>query len=224
MFTPPGRKALCGKGFGCLTNKKHGFTLAEILISLLILGVIASLTIPSLIQNTHKKEEVVKLKKTLSVLNQAYATNYAMTGENLHLEGEYDDIYPEEAIKTMLKKYISVDSSYNGYGFRTTDGIVIFPADPAGNSECTGMECVNINGNGKCGAEVLVFTTSKTASSSYVSNWMGGGETGEGSWWGDTGSLGNINGVYGFICAADRCAPTEKTAAIMNSTDPTKSE
>ena len=43
-------------------EKKPAFTLAEVLITLGIIGVVASMTIPTLIQN-HKKTEVVsKLK------------------------------------------------------------------------------------------------------------------------------------------------------------------
>lgn len=52
--------------------KKSGFTLAEVLITLLIIGVVASLTIPSLINDTNKAEYVTKLKKEQTVLNQAF--------------------------------------------------------------------------------------------------------------------------------------------------------
>ena len=47
-----------------------GFTLAEVLIALVIIGVISAITISSLIQNTQKQEFVSSLKKTYSVLSQ----------------------------------------------------------------------------------------------------------------------------------------------------------
>ena len=50
---------------------KNGFTLAEVLITLVIVGVIAALTIPTVVNNTKKQEYVTKLKKTYSSLAQA---------------------------------------------------------------------------------------------------------------------------------------------------------
>ena len=50
---------------------KNGFTLAEVLITLVIIGVVAAMTIPTLINNTKKQEYVAGLKKAYSVLSQA---------------------------------------------------------------------------------------------------------------------------------------------------------
>ena len=62
--------------------KKLGFTLAEVLITLMILGVIAAMTVPSLIQDTQGKEQVVLMKKGHSMLNQAVTMNYALEQED----------------------------------------------------------------------------------------------------------------------------------------------
>ncbi len=60
----------------CLSNlvssKKVAFTLAEVLITLGIIGVVAAMTIPTLISNYNEKQTVTKLKKVYSTLNQAY--------------------------------------------------------------------------------------------------------------------------------------------------------
>ena len=53
------------------TNLK-GFTLAEVLITLGIIGVVAALVMPPLIQNYREKEMVTRLKKAYSVLSTAY--------------------------------------------------------------------------------------------------------------------------------------------------------
>ncbi len=65
-------------------TKKHGFTLAEVLITLGIIGVVAAMTIPTLIANTNSAKFRAQFKKTLSTLNQAalmgqaqYDMNYA---------------------------------------------------------------------------------------------------------------------------------------------------
>lgn len=52
--------------------KKYGFTLAEVLITLGVIGVVAALTIPILMQNTNEKATVSALKKAYSTLSQAY--------------------------------------------------------------------------------------------------------------------------------------------------------
>ena len=54
-----------------LQNIKDGFTLAEVLITLVIVGVIAAMTIPTLMNNTNKQEYVSRLKKTYSTMAQA---------------------------------------------------------------------------------------------------------------------------------------------------------
>ncbi len=51
---------------------KKSFTLAETLVVLMIIGVIGSLTIPSLIKNYNERQTVVKLKKFYSEINQAF--------------------------------------------------------------------------------------------------------------------------------------------------------
>lgn len=50
---------------------KKAFTLAEVLITLGIIGIVAALTLPNLIGSYKKQETVSRLKKTYSILNQA---------------------------------------------------------------------------------------------------------------------------------------------------------
>jgi len=51
--------------------KKSGFTLAEILITLTVIGVVAALTIPTLLQNTNQAELISAWKKTFGDIAQA---------------------------------------------------------------------------------------------------------------------------------------------------------
>lgn len=53
-------------------NKKVGFTLSEVLLVLSVIGVVAALTIPTLVQKVGSDQNVVRLKKTYSVLSQAF--------------------------------------------------------------------------------------------------------------------------------------------------------
>ena len=59
-------------------TKRFGFTLAEVLITLGIIGVVAAMTIPTLISNTNGAQFKTGFKKALSTLNQAVIMNLAM--------------------------------------------------------------------------------------------------------------------------------------------------
>lgn len=65
-----------------LRYKSTAFTLAEVLITLLIIGVVAGLVIPALIADTEKAETAVQVKKYQSVLSQAV----------LNIKNEYGSI------------------------------------------------------------------------------------------------------------------------------------
>ena len=61
-----------------IMTKRFGFTLAEVLITLGIIGVVAAMTIPTLISNTNGAQFKSAYKKALSSLNQAVLMNVAM--------------------------------------------------------------------------------------------------------------------------------------------------
>jgi len=55
-----------------MKNFKQGFTLAEVLITLGIIGVVAAMTLPTLIQKHQKKVLATKFKQSLSILTQGF--------------------------------------------------------------------------------------------------------------------------------------------------------
>ncbi len=57
--------------------KRKAFTLAEVLITLGIIGVVAALTIPTLIQNSNSRKFVTQFKKSVSTLDQAAISAHA---------------------------------------------------------------------------------------------------------------------------------------------------
>lgn len=54
------------------SQQKYAFTLAEVLITLGIIGVVAALTLPSIIAHKKEKETAARLKKVYSTLSQAH--------------------------------------------------------------------------------------------------------------------------------------------------------
>lgn len=81
--------------------KKAAFTLAEVLITLGIIGVVAAMTMPSLIQNYQEKATVTKLKKCYSLVSQAYVSI-------LNDEGGSDTLQAGDDLEMMEKfgKYL----------------------------------------------------------------------------------------------------------------------
>lgn len=63
------------------TKVKCGFTLAEVLITLGIIGVVAAITIPTLIHTYYEKQTVSRLLETTSILSQAIKTSEEEYGE-----------------------------------------------------------------------------------------------------------------------------------------------
>lgn len=61
--------------------KNKAFTLAEVLITLGIIGIVAALTLPSVITKYQKKQTVAQLKVVYSILNQAVARSIVDNGE-----------------------------------------------------------------------------------------------------------------------------------------------
>ena len=72
---------------------KYGFTLAEVLITLVVIGVIAAMTIPTLINKTQNQEFVSRLKKTYSTLAQVTTQIVADRGAPINWVTSTDDIY-----------------------------------------------------------------------------------------------------------------------------------
>ena len=85
--------------------KNIGFTLAEVLITLGILGVVAALTMPALIGNYKKQQSIQQVKKIYSVLGQAFNHAVADYGDS----SEWDTITPATAssyFDTYWKPYL----------------------------------------------------------------------------------------------------------------------
>ena len=63
------------------SHKRTAFTLAEVLITLGIIGVVSAITLPALVQNYQKYVTVNRLKKEYSVISNAFVTSQEENGE-----------------------------------------------------------------------------------------------------------------------------------------------
>ena len=108
-----------GRGLG--RGGKVAFTLAEVLITLGIIGVVAAMTLPSLIQNYQKKALATQTQKFYSMMSQAvkqYMADYGVDDlRNTPLASDnYDDVKSPEVIASFrgfATKYLKVVKECN---------------------------------------------------------------------------------------------------------------
>lgn len=85
---------------------KLAFTLSEVLITLGIIGIVAALTIPHVIDNYKKQVTVAKLQKAYTTLNQAFKQSEVDNGSSEFWQ-ETDKISVDEYFNTYWKKYFN---------------------------------------------------------------------------------------------------------------------
>lgn len=117
------------------TNRYKAFTLAEALITLVIIGVIAALTIPAILVNTEQHEYKSALKKALSTLNQVIELNIALEGYGPIEAGYMTDAGgsggpdAEDSLFMMFKNRMNVISTSASYDWGATKNYAFFTAD-----------------------------------------------------------------------------------------------
>ena len=96
-----------------------GFTLAEVLITLSILGVVAAISIPNIIQQYQKRVTVTKLQKVYSELNKAVTNIKLLTGCQTLTCAGLGDIESKEITEDFIKKAgFKNYSSFGGGGYQ----------------------------------------------------------------------------------------------------------
>jgi len=150
---------------------KFGFTLAEVLITLGIIGVVAAMTLPVLIQKHQKKVTVTKLKKAYTTIANAF--NMAAAEH-----GSIDGIFPigaavvAEDVKSFFNDYlfkylnnpVMHDNRY--YPVQCANGFNIYFLN---KNSCTTTNFATTYGSGR----VLFSTTSgdEVAYFVYIMAW-----------------------------------------------------
>lgn len=168
-----------GGGAYCLNFFYKGFTLAEVLITLGIIGVVAALTIPNLIVSHRKNVLATRLAKLYSSLNQAMVRAQSDNGECQYWDfGDINNHRDANIMKLWWNKYFEnyipnvvhseIDASENsgngGYKVYFKDGsalriealtgtyarIILYP-----NAKITGKFLIDIND--KAGKDYFMF-------------------------------------------------------------------
>ncbi len=95
--------------------KKKGFTLAEVLVTIMIVGVLCVMLIPQLMTNTAQQEHITVYKKAVAILGHAIEQSYALDGEDASCFTGANFIH-------LMTRKLNV-SSHIGNTIYTADGI-----------------------------------------------------------------------------------------------------
>ena len=114
------------------------FTMAEVLITLGIVGIVAAMTLPSLIKNYQKKVTAERLKQTYSLLKQAILLSEAQNGElkdwvlpvsenpsDTKATEKFVRYYIEPYIQTIHRDTLKSSGAPYVYNYYTNDGKLI---------------------------------------------------------------------------------------------------
>ena len=166
-------------------NKRYitpGFTLAEVLITLGIIGVVAAMTIPALTAKYRSKVAVTQLKKMYSVMSQALLYT-------VQEEGNYSTTIPYDSTESVKSWYYDTLKPY----LKITNECI----NKAGCWADTGTKLLNgntpkwNNGNVGIGSGIVIFNT--TDGYSVIIDSFASGDA---EFWGADIESGNFIVIY----------------------------
>ncbi|MBR1977009.1 prepilin-type N-terminal cleavage/methylation domain-containing protein [bacterium] len=131
-------------------NKKSAFTLAEVLLVLAIIGVIAAVTIPAIMQQSSEKKFAALAKKTMSTLQNAIDLKMATVpvGPGDLQMGLLEWLLDGEDDGTNTLKGVKVNNNSSTIQF--PDGVIVYwgnalkctnPTTPTDRLGCNGTTC-----------------------------------------------------------------------------------
>lgn len=154
-----------------IKNNK-AFTLAEVLITIGIIGVVAAMTIPTLLSNYTKKRTITKLQRAISVLNQAYRQSVDDVGDSID---EAYNMGTENYINTYWAPYIKINQickTYSDCGYKSntpfynTDGKTLQGSAAFIQNSRIGIRTMD-------GFTYIIFTSSwKAGEFNIPTNWV----------------------------------------------------
>ena len=145
---------------------KKGFTLAEVLITLLIVGIVAALTIPSVIANAQQQEFKTGLKKAVNALNEAITIGIQKDSDNLSNINPVDFLPRHMNIIKINRNWDYKITHGNNMSFYTTDGMRFDLRDANGDLTFPLHENNNVyagmRSGSYCGSYGLLNNSNKT--------------------------------------------------------------
>ena len=159
-----------------MTRRHFGFTLAEVLITLGIIGVVAAMTMPTLINSTQGAQYKAAYKKALSAISQGVTLNVALddnsfgTVTTAGTEGKAPSVQSPstvgEIIGTRMNVVKAATDGESGYGTTGTDNKITLPASLKNVKTSI---CTQTTGSGETAVtKVVDCSTDEGATNTYA--------------------------------------------------------
>ena len=170
-----------------------GFTLAEVLITLGIIGVVAAMTMPTLINSTQGAQYKTAFKKSLTVLSQAVVMNIALNDYDLSqvVAGtnptDTKDAGGAQSLYDIFHNRLNIVREASGKNFNTEAGsseqwIIVSDTDAAERTTFAGEQ-----------------THGNANASTFTASLAGAGADGAASTWPETTTILMMNDGIAFI-------------------------
>ena len=153
-------------------KKLNAFTLAEVLITLGVIGVVAAVTLPTLVQNYKKQVATARLKNFYSTMQQAILMSEAVNGPSKDWEfsravydsnGVYDSVGNRTFVYNFISKYLLPYMNYDKITKETNKDIELYFKDASvikfGHGSCIDLR-YDINGTSNpniIGRDIFTF-------------------------------------------------------------------
>ena len=182
--------------------RNFGFTLAEVLITLGIIGVVSAITIPNLMENVRNRDLQVQLKKTYSEWNQIsmsfmeeheqsipdYAAKYGVDAMITELQKQGSNLTTKPyQVYTFSGAKTNISCDLFGYRSDLSGKYILFDDKPVNGYNGPRL-CIDLNGNKKpniLGVDIFnfQFTTdghiipegAEHPDNNYIYSWQGSG-------------------------------------------------
>ena len=105
--------------------KKVGFTLAEVLITLTIIGVVAMMTLPALMTNVQEQQAITGLKKGINTLTEAGQMNAAVAGYDYSSVTSAGADDGDQSLVNLFTSRLQVDLTMSNIGTSSGNGTAI---------------------------------------------------------------------------------------------------
>ena len=115
-------------------TKRFGFTLAEVLITLGIIGVVAAMTMPTLMNSTQGAQYKAAYKKALSAISQAVTLNVALEEYSFADTNATDPDVDYSIGKIITSRMNVVKTAEDGFGYAMQGEASTKVATPATNN------------------------------------------------------------------------------------------
>ena len=170
-----------------------GFTLAEVLITLGIIGVVAAMTMPTLINSTQGAQYKTAFKKSLTVLSQAVVMNIALNDYDLSqvVAGDNatdtDDAEGAQSLYDIFHNRLNIVREASSKSFNTDAGdseqwIIVSDTDAAERTTFAGEQ-----------------THGNANASTFTASLAGAGANGAASTWPENTTILMMNDGIAFI-------------------------